>query len=118
MIYVKFKVDEDARYKVYRVGAHAAWWGAFVWVGLLTWVNLNRPAMALPNTFQRISGLFIILLMGIAIALGSSLSRMRLAKTITGVFETGMNVAGLGSKERQEQIIALLHEEIKERKSQ
>lgn len=104
-------MNEDKRYRLYRFGAHAAWWSAFVWTAALTWVNLARPATALPNTFQRVSGLFIILLMGIAIALGSALSRMRLADTITSVFKVGVNVAASGAKERQEQIIHLLTEE-------
>lgn len=90
--------SEDVRYLTYRLGAHVAWWSAFAWTALLTWVNLERPITALPNVFQRISGLFILLLMGIAIALGSALSRMRLARTITSVFETGMKVA---SQERE-----------------
>lgn len=106
------RTGEDARYVLYRLGAHLAWWSAFAWLAVLTYVNLTRPAMALPNVFQRISGLFIILLMGIAIALGSALSRMRLARTIAKVFETGVGVASLGAKDRQEQIIQMLREEM------
>lgn len=87
------RTSEDVRYLTYRIGAHLAWWGAFAWTGVLTYINLSHPVTALPNLFQRISGLFILLLMGIAIALGSALSRMRLARTITGVFEAGMQVA-------------------------
>lgn len=90
---MKLKINEDVRYNLYRAGAHAAWWSALGWTGVLTWVNLSRPAMALPNTFQRISGIFIIILLGIGIALGSALSRMRLARTISEVFETGMKLA-------------------------
>ena len=87
------KFNEDTRYVVYRLGAHIAWWSAAAWTAVLTWVNLSRPVTALPSTFQRISGLFIILLMGVAIALGSALARMRLARTITKVFEAGVTVA-------------------------
>ena len=108
-------MSEDLRYRLYRAGAHFSWWGAFAWTAALTWVNLNRPATAVPSTFQRVSGLFIILLMGIAIALGSALSRMRLARTITQVFETGVNVAGLGAEARQKQIISLLKTELDSR---
>jgi hypothetical protein len=110
-------MNEDVRYRLYRFGAHAAWWTAFGWTVALTWVNLSRPATALPNTFQRVSGLFIILLMGIAIALGSALSRMRLAKTVAQVFRVGADVAAAGSRERQNEIITLLKEdlEIRER---
>lgn len=106
--------SEDIRYWTYRIGAHVSWWTAFAWTAALTWVNLQRPGLAPPNTFQRVSGLFIILLMGIAIALGSALARMRLARTIEQVFKVGMDVAAAGSKERQTQIIGLLQEEIKE----
>jgi hypothetical protein len=109
---------EDVRYLAYRIGAHVAWWGSFAWTAALTWINLSRPVAALPTTFQRVSGLFILLLMGVAIALGSSLARMRLAKTITKVFDVGMNVAAAGSKERQTEIINLLHEELESRERQ
>jgi uncharacterized membrane protein len=63
-------------------------------------MNVSRPALSLPNDFQRVSGLFILLLMGVAIALGSTLSRMRLAKTITEVFQAGVTV-GLVEKARR-----------------
>jgi hypothetical protein len=109
---------EDFRYIAYRLGAHASWWGAFAWTVALTWVNLSRPVTALPTTFQRVSGLFILLLMGVAIALGSSLSRMRLSRTIENVFRVGMDVAAAGSKERQTEIINLLHEELESRERQ
>ncbi len=109
-------LTEDARYVLYRFGAHFCWWTAFAWTAFLTWVNLNQSARALPSTFQRISGLFIILLMGCAIALGSALSRMRLARTIAGVFAAGVDVASAGSVERQRQIIELLDQEIANRK--
>jgi hypothetical protein len=85
-------ITEDTRYKLYRWGAHLAWWGALGWAIALTWVNLQRGA-ALPGAFQRISGIAIILLVGVAIALGSALSRMRLARTIGNVFEAGMRIA-------------------------
>lgn len=106
------RTAEDVRYLAYRIGAHLAWWSAFAWTAILTYVNLSHPVTALPNTFQRISGLFILLLMGIAIALGSALARMRLAKTIAKVFETGVGVAALGARDRQEQIIQMLREEM------
>lgn len=109
------KTSEDYRYKTYRLGAHLAWWSAFGWTAALTYVNLTRPIDALPNTFQRISGLFIILLMGVAIALGSALARMRLARTITHVFEVGVGVASDGARERQNEIIKLLGQELEER---
>lgn len=102
-------MSEDARYKLYRVGAHVSWWSAFAWTAVLTWVNLTKPMTALPNTFQRVSGLFILLLMGIAIALGSALARMRLARTITQVFQVGVEVASAGAEARQTEIMELLH---------
>lgn len=93
-------LTEDTRYNLYRYGAHAAWWTAFAWTALLTYVNLTHPPTAPPGAFQRVSGLGIILLMGIAIALGSALSRMRLASVINKVFESGMRIAD----ERQEEM--------------
>lgn len=99
--------SEDARYKLYRYGAHGAWWAAFAWTALLTYVNLTRPITAPPGAFQRVSGIGIILLMGVAIALGSALSRMRLAKTILTVFETGEKVAelrNLAAEKRVEEV--------------
>jgi hypothetical protein len=109
-------MSEDVRYKLYRLGAHFAWWSAFAWTVALTIVNLSRPVTSLPTVFQRISGLFIILLMGVAIALGSALARMRLAKTIAKVFNVGISVAANGAQERQKQIIQLLGEEIESRR--
>lgn len=108
-------MSEDFRYKAYRIGAHLTWWGAFAWTSVLTWVNLTRPATALPNTFQRVSGLFIILLMGLGISFGSALARMRLGRTIEKVFQVGVTVAAGGAQERQEQIIRMLKEELEER---
>jgi hypothetical protein len=112
------KTSEDRRYSLYKLGAHLSWWGAFAWTTVLTYVNLTRPAAALPNTFQRVSGLFIILLMGVAIALGSALSRMRLAKTISRVFEVGVTVASDGARQRQQEIINMLQEELASREGQ
>lgn len=106
-----WNMTEDARYKIYRIGAHVTWWGAFAWTATLTWVNLVRPVTVAPTLFQRVSGLFIILLMGCAIALGSALSRMRLARTISDVFQTGMRLASESHKELASQIIASVHEE-------
>lgn len=98
-------MTEDTRYKIYRIGAHVTWWGAFAWTAALTWINLSRPALSSPTTFQRVSGLFIILLMGCAIALGSALSRMRLARTISDVFRTGMRIATETHKDIADQVV-------------
>ena len=84
---VKFK--EEHRRIVALVLANFGWWGAFTLTTVLTWVNISRPPTALPTTFQRVSGLFIILLMGIGIAAGLALSRMRLAESILRAFEEG-----------------------------
>lgn len=96
------KPSEDARYKLYRAGAHGAWWSAFAWTAVLTYVNLTRDPMTPPSAFQRASGLGIILLMGVAIALGSALSRMRLSATILSVFEAGQKVAEIRAHEAEE----------------
>lgn len=84
---------EDVRYNLYRFGAHTAWWGAAAWSTALTWENLHSSPLKPPSDFIRVSGIFILLLMGVAIALGSALSRMRLGKTISGVFQTGLSIA-------------------------
>ncbi len=86
-------IKEQYRRGCALVLANLGWWGAFAWTAVLTWVNLSRPATALPTTFQRISGLFIILLMGIGIAAGSALSRMRLSETITKALEVGYTLS-------------------------
>lgn len=87
------KLSEDDRYTVYRIGAHTAWWGAFTWMISLTIVNVMHDP-TLPRTeFQIMSGIGIVFLIGVGIALGSALARMRLADTITSVFEAGLKVA-------------------------
>lgn len=91
-MYTRKKSSEDRRYLLYRIGAHGAWWGAFAWTAILTVSKLQREITEPPTRFEQVSGLFIILLMGVAIALGSALARMRLAKTISRVFEAGMMV--------------------------
>lgn len=86
-------MDEDTRYNVYRIGAHGAWWGALALTVALTVVNLLADPLSPPSAFQRVSGIFIVLMIGCGIALGSALARMRLADTIADVFETGLKVA-------------------------
>lgn len=86
-------MDEDARFQVYRIGAHGSWWGALILTVILTVMNLSANPLEPPNTFQRIAGIFIVFLIGVGIALGSALARMRLADTIADVFETGLKVA-------------------------
>lgn len=111
-------ISEDFRYTAYRLGAHFCWWTAFAWTAALTWVRLIGSPLDPPTKFEQVSGLFIILLMGGAIAMGSALARMRLAKTITEVFNVGVKVASSGAKERQEQIIHMLKEELAEQAEQ
>lgn len=91
-MYTRKKSPEDRRYLFYRIGAHASWWGALALAAILTASRLAREVGEPPTRFEQISGIFIILLMGVAIALGSALARMRLAKTISRVFEAGMMV--------------------------
>lgn len=106
-------MTEDTRYKIYRIGAHVSWWGAFAWTAALTWINISRPVASAPTAFQRVSGLFIILLMGCAIALGSALARMRLARTISDVFQTGMRLASESHKDLANQVVASIRKESK-----
>lgn len=92
-------IQEGHRRMFALVLANVGWWGAFAWTAALTWVNLSREATAVPNLFQRISGLFIILLMGVGIAAGSALSRMRLSETIMKALEVGYNARSIDGKE-------------------
>lgn len=93
------RTAEDRRYLVFKIGAHVCWWLAFAWAVGLTWARVAADPTTPPGTFERVSSIFIILLMGAAISLGSSLSRMRLARTITDVFEAGMTVAAHAARE-------------------
>lgn len=86
------RTPEDWRYLYYRVGAHFCWWSAFGLALALTVMRLDNSPTELPSKFEQISGIFVILLMGVAISLGSALARMRLAKTIANVFEAGIAV--------------------------
>lgn len=95
------KTPEDRRYLLYRVGAHLAWWSAFGLALALTAIRLAHEATDPPTRFEQLSGIFIILLMGAAIALGSALARMRLARTITRVFEAGMMVGHFQDHEKE-----------------
>jgi len=86
---ISSRIKEEHRRVIALVLANVGWWGAFTWTSVLTYMNITRPVTAMPNTFQRISGLFIILLMGVGIAAGLALSRMRLAASILRAFEEG-----------------------------
>lgn len=86
-------MSETSRYKLYRAMAHGSWWLAFTWTAVLTYANLTRDIAEGPSAFQRVSGLGIVLLIGVAIAMGNALSRMRITKTILSAFETGQRVA-------------------------
>lgn len=65
-----------------RVGAlilaHTGWWGALVGTAL-------RVFNVIPQQY----GVVIVLLIGVGVAAGLSLSRMRLATTIREVFKAG-----------------------------
>lgn len=84
------KTKEDRRFLIYQVGAYVSWIAAFGLTTYLTVVRLGRELTEPPTRFEQLSGIFIILAMGVAIALGSALSRMKLARTITKVFQAGM----------------------------
>jgi hypothetical protein len=82
-------LTEENRRRIALFLAHMGWWGAIVLTTVLTWYNTSRPPTALPTTFQRVAGIFIILMMGVGIAACSALSRMRLSRTIVAAFEQG-----------------------------
>ncbi len=80
---------ESSRRKAITVLAYGSWLGALGMTAVLTYFNFTHPLPALPNAFQRVGGLFIVLLIGVAISSGLALSRIRLAKTLSAVFEEG-----------------------------
>lgn len=89
----KINITEETRHKIALTLANVGWVGAVLWATLLTYLNLTHPPTTAPMPIQRVSGILIILLMGVGIAACSSLSRMRLSKTISKVFETGLTAA-------------------------
>lgn len=94
-------LTEENRRKIALLLANFGWWGAIVWTGVLTYFNLTNPPTALPTTVQRVSGIFIILLMGVGIAACSALSRMRLSKTIVAAFEQGYKLTRSQREEKR-----------------
>ncbi|MEU3052297.1 hypothetical protein [Streptomyces griseus] len=75
-------VDEDYRYPLTLTVAHIGWWGTVI-------IVLLRATEIIPPQW----GLIAVLTIGIAVTASLSLSRMRFAKTIAGVFQTGLTTA-------------------------
>jgi hypothetical protein len=69
-------------YKKILLAAHAGWWGTVVVVGLRAMDILPQPAGSLG-----------LLTLGVAVTASLALSRMKLGKTITEVFNAGMRAA-------------------------
>lgn len=80
-------IDEDRRGTLYRIGAWGSWWGVAGLLGIN--ISMGGSTGGAPPWL----GLVIVVLMGTGIAFGMALSRMRLASTISGVFQVGMRAA-------------------------
>lgn len=106
-------ITEDRRRIFAQIAAHGGWWGAVVLLGINIALGGAEPAGDAPPWL----GLIIVVLIGVGIAGGTSLSRMRLAEVITRALEVGASVAASGAQERQRQIIELLREELNDRKA-
>lgn len=65
-------------------GALILAWSSWLGAGVMTWL---RVAEILPVEMSTI----IVLLIGVAIASGIALSRMRLARTVTEAFQAGLD---------------------------
>lgn len=72
---------ERTRRTAYLTGVFAGWLGACILVGCTA-----------SNTIPRYYNIIAILFVGVAVACGSGLNRMRLTSTIVRVFEVGMSV--------------------------
>lgn len=91
----------DFRFQLYRIGAHVAWWMALAWTVALTISNASHDPTAPRTAFQITSPIVIILLIGVAIALGNALSRMRLTQTIADVFNLGLTLSAQKEPEKE-----------------
>lgn len=69
-------------------------WASWLAAGVLTWF---RVAEILPVQM----GTVIVLLIGVAIASGIALSRMRLAKTMSEAFQAGLDAAVASRREEE-----------------
>lgn len=82
-------MTEATKRKLVTVLAWGSWMSALTLTGIVTYINVVRPITLVPTLFQRVASVFIIVLMGVGVAAGTSLSRMKLGDTITRVFEEG-----------------------------
>lgn len=77
-----FTDSSKVRYRTTLALTHAGWWTTALIVGL-------RSANAIPQPM----GVLAVATLGIGVGANLALNRMRLAGTITAVFETGLKVA-------------------------
>lgn len=82
---MKIKVKEEQRRTLALIIAHTGWWGALILLGVNIGLGGQRPIGHAPPWL----GLIIVVLIGIGIAGGTSLARMRLARTIMRAFDEG-----------------------------
>jgi len=73
---------KNSEYNKILLAAHVGWWGTVVVVGLRAMDILPQPAGSLG-----------LLTLGVAVTASLALSRMKLGKTITEVFNAGMRAA-------------------------
>jgi len=74
--------SDETRYRNILVLAHVGWWGTVALVGF-------RTMGLLPQS----TGSLALLTLGLGVTASLSLSRLRLADTITAVFQTGLKAA-------------------------
>lgn len=112
MIKVLIKISEEHRRFFALVFAHVGWWGSFVLLCIIISMGGSKPAGKAPPWL----GLIFILLMGVGIAAGSALSRMRLSRTIVTAFERGYDMAVTKARaERLEEAVSLKKDQKLER---
>lgn len=102
------KFSQDARYRVARIAAHGGWWGAFLALVINISLGGTRPVGDAPPWL----GLIVIVLIGIAIAAGQTLGRMRITAAITRAFDVGYSISesesAAGARKRQDEILEQL----------
>lgn len=82
------RLTEERRRKGALIIANTGWWGAVTLLGVHIGLGGARPVGGAPPWM----GLVIVVLIGVGIAGGTALSRMKLARTISKALEVGMQI--------------------------
>lgn len=108
-------LSQNVRYRIARATAHTGWWGAVLLLTMHISMGGSRPEGHSPPWL----GLFIVVLIGLGIAGGQSLGRMRLTEAIKNAFNVGYGAAYHDQMDevaqRQNQILEELEDARKER---